>query len=51
MMFLIIIKGVIMLINFYIWLNVNLFVDLYLSNNSKLKLYNALKERFENEKI
>lgn len=39
-----------MFINFYIWLNVDLFLDLMCSNNSRLKLYNALKEGFENGK-
>lgn len=41
-----------MFINFYIWLNVDLFLDLMVSKKNQLKLYNCLKERFyENWKV
>lgn len=36
-----------MFINFYIWLNEDLFIDLFLSKNSQTKLYKALKERLK----
>lgn len=34
-----------MFVNFYIWCNVNLFLDLMVSKKNQKKLYEALKER------
>lgn len=34
-----------MFVNFYIWCNVDLFLDLMVSKKNQKKLYEALKER------
>lgn len=40
-----------MFINFYIKMNCDLFLDLFVSKKNQLKLYNTLKERYyEKEK-